>query len=173
MIQITTGAAVWETALEHLGAGAERAGFFIADWLPLERHFMVRGWRPVDGALASEPGELHLSLPDETRSAVIQWATAESACLIEAHSHSQWSPAAFSLYDLRNLDEWVPHLRWRLRGRPYAAIVTSVVDFDALAWIDNPRKAEQVHGVVADSFFPATKATCSLQRRRNDGREPL
>jgi hypothetical protein len=173
MIQITTEAEVWETALKHLRTGAERAGFFVADWLPLERHFRVRGWRPVDGAAPIGHGELHLSLPDETRSAVIQWATAESACLIEAHSHGRWSPATFSPYDLRNLDEWVPHLRWRLRGRPYAAIVTSTVDFDALAWIDNPRKAEQVHGVAAGAFFPATKATRSLERRRNDGRKPL
>jgi hypothetical protein len=53
----------------------------------------------------------------------------------------------------------VSHLWWRLRGRPYAAIVTSTPDLDALAWIDNPGKAEQVAGVIADALFPATKAT--------------
>jgi hypothetical protein len=173
MIQITTEAEVWETALKHLRTGAERAGFFVADWLPLERHFRVRGWRAADGTAAGGPRDLHVSLPDETRSAVIQWATAENACLIEAHSHGRWSPAAFSPYDLRNLDDWVPHLWWRLRGRPYAAIVTSSHDFDALAWIGNPGKAEQVDGIVAGAFFPATKATRSLQRRRNDGQEAL
>ena len=173
MIQITTEAAVWDTTLQHLGTGAEVAGFFIADWLPSERHFRVRGWRPVDGATAIGPGELHMSLPDETRLAVIQWATAEDACLIEAHSHGRWSPAAFSRYDLRNLGEWVPHLWWRLRGRPYAAIVTSTVDLDALAWIDDPHKSEQVSGVGAGTFFPATKATRSLKRRKADGRKPL
>ncbi len=48
---------------------------------------------------------------------------------------------------------------WWLRGRPYAAIVTSTLDLDALARIENPDKAEQVDGVVADALFPATKAT--------------
>jgi hypothetical protein len=173
MVRIIAEAAVWETARAHLGAGAEQAGFFVADWLPQKRRFKVRGWRPADGAAVTERGELHVSLPDETRLAVIQWATAEDACLIEAHSHGRWSPAAFSRYDLRNLGEWVPHLWWRLRGRPYAAIVTSTVDLDALAWIDNPHSAEQVNGVMADTFFPATKATRSRERRKTDGRQPL
>lgn len=173
MVQIIADAEVWDAAREHLDTRAERVGFFLADWLPLERRFRVRGWRPIDDAAASGPGELHVSLPDETRSAVIQWAWAEDACLIEAHSHGRWSPAAFSLYDLRNLDQWVSHLWWRLRGRPYAAIVTSTVDLDALAWIDNPGKAEQIDGIVAAAFFPATKATRSFERKSNYGREPL
>jgi hypothetical protein len=173
MVQITADAEVWEAAREHLDTHAERVGFFLADWLPLERRFRVRGWQPIVEEANSGPEEMHVSLRDDARAAVIQWAWGEDACLIEAHSHGLWSPAAFSKYDLRNLDQWVAHLWWRLRGRPYAAIVTSTLDLDALAWIDGPGKAEQVDGVVADAFFPATKATRSLERKSNYGREPL
>ncbi len=159
MVQINVDAGLWNAAREHLDTRAERVGFFLADWSPLARCFRVRDWRPIDEEAASGPDELHVSLSDEIRSAVIQWAWAEDACLIEAHSHGRWSPAAFSPFDLRNLEEWVPHLWWRLRGRPYAAIVTSTRDLDALAWIDGPGKAEQVDGIAADAFFTATRAT--------------
>jgi hypothetical protein len=172
-VRIIVDAELWETARNHLDTRAERVGFFLADWSPPERSFYVRGWRPIDDNAAWGWDELHVSLPDEERSAVIQWAWIEGACLIEAHSHGRWSPAAFSLFDLRNLDEWVPHLWWRLRGRPYAAIVTSTRDFDALAWTDRPDRAEQVDGVAAGVFFRATRATRSFEPRSDDGRKSL
>jgi hypothetical protein len=38
----------------------------------------------------------------------------------------------------------VPHLWWRLRGRPYGALVTAGKTFDALAWVDGPNDVEQI-----------------------------
>lgn len=162
MIQITAEAALWKAARLHLDARAENVGFFLADWSASAGQFRIRDWRAVDGGPADPDGRLHVSLPDETRSAIIQWACAEDACLIEAHSHGRWRPAAFSDYDLRNLREWVPHLRWRLQRRPYAAIVTSDRDLDALAWIDDPSAFEQVDGIATGTYFPATRATLSF-----------
>jgi hypothetical protein len=162
MIQITIEPELWESARQHLDKRAEQVGFFLADWSPAARQFRIRAWRPIDDRAADVQGQLHVSLPDETRSAIIQWAWAEDACLIEAHSHGRWSPAAFSPYDLQNLGEWVPHLWWRLRGRPYAAIVTSARDLDALAWIDGPGAIEQVDGITAGAYFPSNGATGSF-----------
>jgi hypothetical protein len=173
MIQITAEASLWEAARMHLDARAENVAFFLADWSAPDRELAIRAWRAVDAGPADPDGHLHVSLPDETLAMVIQWACAEGACLIEAHSHGSWSPAAFSGYDLRNLVEWVPHLRWRLQRRPYAAIVTSHRDLDALAWIDDPRAAEQVDGITAGAYFPATKATRSFCWKDEDGREPV
>lgn len=173
MIQITAEAALWDAARMHLDARAENVAFFLADWSPPDRQLAIRAWRAVDAGPTDPESLLHVSLPDETLAMVIQWASAEGACLIEAHSHGRWSPAAFSGYDLRNLDEWVPHLRWRLQKRPYAAIVTSHRDLDALAWIDDPKAAEQVAGITAGAYFPATRATRSFCRKDEDGREPL
>ncbi len=173
MIKITVEAELWGAARKHLDVCAEQVGFFLADWSAADRQFRIRAWRPIDDGLAGSHGQLHVSLPDETRSAIIQWAFAENACLIEAHSHGRWGPAAFSGYDLQNLKEWVPHLWWRLRNRPYAAIVTSNRDLDALAWVDSPGEIEQVDGIAADTYYQATKATRSFYRRGEDGREPL
>ena len=173
MIDIMVEAGLWEAARKHLDLRAEQVGFFLADWSPADRQFRIHAWRPIDDGPADSPRQLHVSLLDETRSAIIQWASAEDACLIEAHSHGRWSPAAFSQYDLQNLGEWVPHLWWRLRHRPYAAIVTSVRDLDALAWIDGPGEIEQVDGVSADVYLPSTRATRVFSRRGEDGRVPL
>ena len=42
----------------------------------------------------------------------------------------------FSPSDMYEFAEFVPHCRWRLRGRPYLAIVVSPAGADALAWIE-------------------------------------
>ncbi|MCH7584534.1 MAG: hypothetical protein IH941_05175 [Acidobacteria bacterium] len=169
MVRIGVDAGLWKAAREHLDGCAERVGFFLADWSPVESSFAVRSWWPIDDTAAADRDQLHVSLSDETRSAVIQWAWVEDACLIEAHSHGSWAPAAFSHFDLGNLDEWVSHLWWRLGGRPYAAIVTSTLDFDGLAWIDGPGNAEQVEGIAAGTFSRATGATRSFEGRSGDG----
>lgn len=159
---------VWKQARAHLDLEAEQVGFFLADWVPVTRTFRVREWKAVHDAEGGQR-ELHVSLSDEARTAVIKWAMVEDGCLIEAHSHGKWSPATFSAFDLRMLDEWVPHLWWRLRRRPYAALVTSHVDFDALAWIDGPRMPEQIDGIEADVLVAATRSTLRSGTTRSDG----
>lgn len=66
-----------------------------------------------------------------------------------------------------DIAEWVrmPYLSWRLRGRPYAAVVTSKIDFDALAWINGSAVAEQVDGLATDTYMAATKATLLLDAK--------
>jgi hypothetical protein len=83
-----------------------------------------------------------VTLRDEVRPGIIKWAWDAGACLVEVHSHSDLGDAWFSPSDIWGLREWVPHVRWRLRGRPYVAIVSDGSTLDALAWID--QEAEQV-----------------------------
>jgi hypothetical protein len=40
----------------------------------------------------------------------------------------------FSPSDIYGFSEYVPHCRWRLRGRPYLAVVVTPAGMDALAW---------------------------------------
>lgn len=75
----------------------------------------------------------HVELADEVRPDLIKRAWEEEACVIEVHSHID-GPARFSWSDMAGFDEWVPHMRWRLRRRPYAALVFAPDDFDALIW---------------------------------------
>lgn len=87
---------------------------------------------------AAQEGD-YLEMTDGTRARLIKHAHDLGACLVEMHSHlGQW-PAAFSPSDRSGLMDTVPHMWWRLKGRPYLAIVVAQSGFDALLWLDNPR----------------------------------
>lgn len=164
-VRVQGGSAVIAEARAHLDRRPEQVGFFLADRAADERAFTIREWRAIGGQDARATGDLHVTLSDEVRASVIKWATATGLCLIEAHSHGKWSPAEFSPYDLANLAEWVPHVSWRLSRRPYAAIVTSTIDFDGLAWIDGATAAEQITALVTEGATePATGATIASMK---------
>ena len=74
----------------------------------------------------------YLELTDEARIRLIKRAHALGASLAELHSHPGPWPAAFSLSDRMGLKETVPHMRWRLKRRPYLAVVVAPSGFDAL-----------------------------------------
>lgn len=82
----------------------------------------------------------HIELTDEARATVIKRAHDLDASPVEFHSHLGPWPAEFSPSDRLGLAEFVPHVRWRLQGRPYLAVVATRTGFDGLAWIaDSPR----------------------------------
>ena len=81
--------------------------------------------------------EFHVELTDETRSRIIKHAWDTGTTPVELHSHpGDMVGAMFSPSDMYGFSDFVPHCRWRLRGRPYLAIVVSPAGADALAWID-------------------------------------
>lgn len=91
----------------------------------------------------------YLELADETRARLIKRAHDLGASLMEMHSHPGPFPAAFSLADRMGLKETVPHMWWRLKKRPYLAIVMAPTGFDALVWLDNPRIPQQLDAILA------------------------
>jgi hypothetical protein len=76
----------------------------------------------------------YIELADEARVRIIKRAHALNACLVELHSHPWDWPAEFSLSDRTGLKETVPHVRWRLKERPYLAVVVALTSYDALVW---------------------------------------
>jgi hypothetical protein len=145
----------------HLTGHVEQVGFFLADYDPDRRAFLLRTWRPVPREGFQIQSEYHVTLTDEMRPQIIKWASDAGASLVEAHSHGDTDLACFSPSDLCGLQEWVPHLWWRLRGWPYAAIVTTGEAFDAIAWIDGPDRPEQIHHlqIIGDGVRTATALT--------------
>lgn len=113
-------------------------------------------------------GRYHLSLSDGVRPKVIKWAWDRGACLVEAHSHLD-GMVAFSPSDMAGLAEFVPHVWWRLGGRPYAALVFAAGGFDALAWIEDPHQPARVRGLLLDGTRRMVRPTglsyAALQRR--------
>lgn len=83
----------------------------------------------------------YLELADTARARIIKRAHGLNASVVEIHSHPSGWPAEFSLSDRAGLRETVPHVRWRLKGRPYLAVVVARSSYDALLWhgqSDNP-----------------------------------
>jgi hypothetical protein len=93
-------------------------------------------WFPVPPSGFVYRSGAYLELTDEMRATVIKKAHDLNACLVEVHSHPFNADAAFSPSDLEGLKEFVPHVRWRLKGRPYLALVVGPASLDALAWVD-------------------------------------
>ena len=109
----------------------------------------------------------YIELTNETRIALIKRAHALGASLVELHSHPGPLVAAFSLSDRIGLRETVPHMRWRLKGRPYLAIVVAPSGFDALVWLRDVDFPESLVAIDVEgmSLIPTN---LSLDRWHND-----
>jgi hypothetical protein len=113
---------------------------------------------PPDGFEVQSP--YFLQLTDETKAHVIKRAHDLEAALVEVHSHPVQTLAAFSPSDLAGFAEFVPHVRWRLKRRPYAAVVVANRTFDAFTWAGASAEAGPLHALVADGKdFHPTRAT--------------
>ena len=108
--------------------------------------------------------DYYLELTDTCRSTLIKRAHAYGATLVEFHSHPNSEQAAFSLSDLRGLhEETVPHMRWRLRGHPYIAIVVAPTGLDAMVWTPESPDPRSLSGIrVEKALYKPTNA--SLKR---------
>ena len=105
-------------------------------------------WCPVPPNGFIENSWFHLELTDEFRASVIKRAHDLGASIVEFHSHSGPQPARFSPFDRRGLREFVPHVRWRLKNRPYFAVVVTNTSFDGLAWMKGPEEPQHLDGIV-------------------------
>jgi hypothetical protein len=85
----------------------------------------------------------HVALTEEAQGRIIKAAWDRGAALIELHSHTNPDhEAGFSWSDLKGFKDFVPHVMWRLKSRPYMAIVVAHTGFDALVWRHNPDAPE-------------------------------
>mgnify|MGYP001100758036 CR=1 FL=1 len=98
----------------------------------------------------------YVELKDEMRPKIIKMAFDLDVSIIELHSHPYQIPASFSYSDFQGFDDFVPHVWWRLNGKPYVAMVFSPFDFDALVWIDSPKTPQQLTEIIVgkNHFFP-------------------
>lgn len=134
--------------LHHLGhEGAEEVAFMAAKCVLSEAVLEAFDLYPVPAEGFAFQSDFHVRLTDATRGAVIRWAHEREAALVEVHAHRGPWAASFSPTDLSGLEEWVPHVRWRLAGRPYVALVVADSSFDALAWTGSTRSPEPIAGL--------------------------
>ncbi len=105
-------------------------------------------WLPVPPDGFASRSAVHFELTDEIRAGVIKRAHDLGASLVEFHSHTGPWPAGFSASDILGFREFVPHVWWRLKGRPYLAVVVTASGFDAVAWVTGPGTPSQLDGIA-------------------------
>lgn len=140
--------ALWRHLLPH-GKASEQASFVLATHEGGTGADLFRyvEWRPVPPEGFVSRSAFHLELTDETRAGVIKRAHDLGASLVEFHSHTGSWPAAFSGSDFAGLREFVPHIWWRLKSRPYLALVVTRSGFDGFAWLTGPTLPEPLAGI--------------------------
>jgi hypothetical protein len=109
----------------------------------------------------------HVELTDDARARIIKRAWDTNAALVEFHSHpADRHKAMFSPSDMAGLAEFVPHCRWRLRGRPYLAVLVNRTTVDALAWITHSGEAVALDAIrvhAGKKIVPTNQTITSIQ----------
>lgn len=126
----------------HLkGKRTEQVAFIFLSQDDTER-FSVRSYYLVPTEELIHESAFHAEVSEIAQAKVIKMAWDQKLCLGEIHSHPKsMKNAQFSASDLSGFEEFVPHVWWRLKKRPYFALVFSLTDFDALAWLSQPNHA--------------------------------
>lgn len=101
-------------------------------------------WYPVPISDFEHRSMYHIELNDDCRAKTIKRAHDLGCSIVEFHSHPLARTAAFSPSDCAGFREYVPHVFWRLKGRPYTAVVVVPSGFDSLAWISDPKTPDGV-----------------------------
>jgi hypothetical protein len=108
-------------------------------------------WFPVPPAGFASRSSVHFELTDEIRARTIKRAHDLGASLVEFHSHTGTWPAGFSASDIIGFREFVPHVWWRLKGRPYIAVVVASSGFDTALWVTSPETPSPLDGIMVES----------------------
>jgi hypothetical protein len=149
---------VYDAMLRHLlpaTAEVEQAAFmFVQPDTAMPGVFKLIEWFgvPPEGFVVQLP--YHFELTDETRATMIKRAHDLQASVVEVHSHiGHWKPQ-FSPSDWSGFEELLPHMWWRLKGRPYFAVVVTTQGIDAFAWLLSPDTPERLGGLqVGDKLI--------------------
>jgi hypothetical protein len=89
----------------------------------------------------------HFELKDAVRAKVIKKAHDLNCCIVETHSHIKQGIAEFSYSDWIGFSDFVPHVQWRLKGKPYISLVFTARNFDALVWFKDKQSPITLKGI--------------------------
>lgn len=126
-------------------------------------------YAPVQPTGFSTQHSYYLELSDEQHASVIKRAHELNASIVEFHSHPGPYPARFSPSDMEGFAEFVPHVWWRLKNRPYLAVVVAPSGFDALAWVDSPSAPVVPDAIVLDAKRRLAPTGLTLQSLQKGG----
>jgi hypothetical protein len=149
MATLSFPADTYDELVTRMNGRPEEVAFMLAGETSDEGAFRISDLRFVDGHRFAHRSDDHAEPDDEIRGEMIRWAWESGDCLVEAHSHGAiFVPACFSRFDFSQFEDWVPHVRWRLRRQPYLALVIAGDQVDGLAWIG--ANAETIDRIEVD-----------------------
>jgi len=149
MTSLSMPAEIYSELMDHLSSDeVEHVAFLFTEPAVPGEPLRIREIYRVPAEGFDFQSAYHVALTDEVRGYVIKRAWDLDGCLIEVHSHGGGPAVWFSGSDLRGFEDWVPHVRWRLRRRTYVALVFAGPDFDALVW-EGDRDAPSTLGELA------------------------
>lgn len=122
-----------------LDGHVEHCGFFACETVKTHSGNLLvcREFHRVETEDLDAATSENVVVSDQALLRLINYAIRNKFTLVEAHSHPKSSDLpAFSLYDERNLVDFVPHMLASLVNRPYAATVWGHAG--ATGWIWNP-----------------------------------
>ncbi|MGH9428742.1 MAG: hypothetical protein ACRD2L_20845 [Terriglobia bacterium] len=132
---------VYKPLVAHLlpaEARSEEVAFVFARFE--EGTFEFLEWYPVPTTEFEYRSLYHIELSVRCRAKTIKRAHDLGCSIMEFHSHPCSQIPSFSPSDYYGFHEYVPHVSWRLKGKPYAAIVVAAAGFDSLVWLGDPQR---------------------------------
>ncbi len=139
---------IWNHLLPARFMNEEAAFIYVKQTVSKEAsNFNFIEWHPVPPEGFQSRSAYHFELTDKTRGSVIKRAHDLNASLVELHSHAGHFSVQFSPTDFMGFQEFVPHILWRLKKRPYIAVVVSRAGIDGLAWLNDSDKPCRLTGV--------------------------
>lgn len=170
MTSLSMAASMHAELIAHLSSSkVEQVAFLFTEPPVPDEDLRVQEMYQVPREEFDVQSDYHVALTDELRGQVIKRAHDLGGCLVEVHSHGGSPPVWFSGSDLRGFDEWVPHVRWRLRRRAYAALVFAGKAFDALVWEGEDNVPAPLAALEVDGRPPQSPSGITYERLRRDG----
>ncbi len=126
--------------------------------------------------------ENFLEMKDEERAKIMKIARDKNFAVIDCHSHPGANDYVwFSPSDRRGIEEFAAYARWKLDGKPFAALVWGESSFDGVIWHSDFAKS---HAIDALQIFGKNKKILLPQntwdvtflkdyKRRSYGRKSL
>lgn len=164
-------AAVRDLLWQHLIRGddsEEEAAFMYVRPKDQPDYFECIEWTPIQPNGFISRSAYYFELTDSVRAAAIKRAHDLNASLVEFHSHVGPWPARFSPTDLSGFQECVPHMLWRLKARPYFAIVVSRSGFDGLSWTNGQKSPDRLVGISTGGILSHSTGLTPLKEHNNE-----
>jgi len=92
--------------------------------------------------------EVYLQMKDSERAKIMKLAREKNLCAIDCHSHPRADDDVwFSASDVAGITDFAQYVKWKLDGKPFAAMVWGESSVDAVLWHDDFTSAQRVAAV--------------------------